>query len=128
MRWLLTAIVLLFGAVKPAQAQILDPDNKILCWSCYSHNAHFAAGVAVNRFATLGLFAPSWRGSAVGRVAIAGIAGTAYEFMDYAGCRRRGDCGHPDSGFGVIDIGYVVAGAVATELVTVGLKKIVKLL
>jgi len=127
MRWMVAVVAaLLFGAVRPASAQFFDTDNKILCWSCYSHNAHFAAGVALDRFATLGLFAPSWRGSVVGRVAIAGIAGTAYEVLDFASCRRRGDCGRPDSGFGVIDIGYVVAGAVATELVMAGVKKLVK--
>ena len=78
---------------RASPAQFLDPDTKLFCWHCNSHNSHFIGGVGL-------------------------------ELADYVQCRQTHSCGREDAGFGFVDLGYDVAGAVATELLIAGLKHV----
>ena len=51
-------------------------------------------------------------------------AGVGLELADYVQCRQAHSCGRPDKGFGVIDLGYDLAGAAVTELLIAGLKRV----
>ena|ERR1041384_5201395 len=126
-------VLLLLAAPLKAQAVHFDPDNKWTCWSCYSHNAHFMGGVAADIIVRpLPFLTKSWRKSPVGRVALAGIIGTAWELTDVAWCQAKGNVAHGnvvcdyDQGFGRVDLAYVVAGAITTEVLNFGLKRLFK--
>jgi hypothetical protein len=109
---------------RPSSAQFLDPDNKVLCWHCNSHNSHFIGGAAADAALHVMPFVKqSWETPA-GRIATVAIGGIGLEMADYVQCRQAHSCGREDAGFGLIDLGYDVAGAVATELLMAGLKRV----
>ena len=112
----------IMAAAARAQQQFFDPDTRLLCWACYSHNGHFAGGVVVD--AVVHLPIAGWHKTAGGRIATVAVVGAAYELLDYGQCRKSRSCGQPDRGFGVIDLLYVTAGAVATEAVHAAAKRL----
>ena len=62
-------------------AQFFDPDNRVLCWTCNSHNYHFAGGATVGAMLRVMPFVKqSWETPA-GRVATVEIG--------RASCRER---------------------------------------
>ena len=105
-------------------AQFLDPDNKILCWRCNSHDAHFAGGAVTDAALHVMPFVKTSWETPVGRVAVVAVAGVGWELVDYARCRQTRSCGRPDTGFGLVDLAYDVTGAAVIELVIAGLKRV----
>jgi len=125
-RWLgiLVLVATLTLIPRCGVSQFLDPDNKILCWHCNSHNAHFIGGATADAALHFMPFVKqSWETPAR-RVATVAIAGVGLELADYVQCRQAHSCGRPDKGFGVIDLGYDLAGAAVTELLIAGLKRV----
>lgn len=120
LKWTLVLMALIFA--QPARAQFLDPDAAWTCWACFSHDDHFAVGATLDLAVRAPFIATRWRHSPIGRVALVGIIGTGYELLDYGGCLQRGDCGQPDTGFGLVDLTYDVAGAISMELITATLR------
>src|SRR5256885_4189439 len=105
---------------RASPAQFLDPDTKLFCWHCNSHNAHFIGGATVDvALHVMPFLKKSWETPA-GRVATVAIGGIGLEMADYVQCRQMHSCGREDRGFGVVDLGYDIAGAVATELLVAG--------
>ncbi len=105
-------------------AQFFDPDSRVLCWTCNSHNYHFAGGATVGAMLRVMPFVKqSWETPA-GRVATVAIAGAGWEMTDYLRCRQARSCGRPDAGFGLLDLTYDIAGAAAVELLLFGLKRV----
>lgn len=130
MRILLLLMLLLLAAAAPARAQI-DPDRSFTCWSCYSHNAHFMFGAGLDlAVRPMPFLAKSWRHSPIGRVGLVAVAGIGWELTDVAWCQDKRNVAHGnvvcavDSGFGIVDWTYDVAGAIATELLTAGLRRL----
>ena len=130
MRRIILTAVFLFVAlgVKMGFAQsgqFFDPDKRILCWNCSGHREHFLlTGVGGDiAFRVLPFINPSWRSDPIKRVELVMIVGGFLELMDYAWCRREGNCGRIDTGFGIVDIFYNAGGAVATELVFYGARR-----
>jgi len=122
--WLVTLLILGFGAARPARAQFLDPDRAWTCWHCYSHNAHatISAGLTLS-LRVMPFVKQSWQ-RPVGRVAIIAIGGALYELQDWGQCTQRHACGRPDAGFGLVDLAYDVAGAAALELLVSGVRRV----
>src|SRR5204863_186297 len=91
---------------------------------CNSHNAHFIGGATADAALHVMPFVKkSWETPA-GRIATVAIGGVGLELADYVQCRQAHSCGREDAGFGFVDLGYDVAGAVATELLIAGLKHV----
>ncbi len=109
---------------RASPAQFLDPDTKLFCWHCNSHNSHFIGGATAGAALHVMPFVKkSWETPA-GRIATVAIGGVGLELADYVQCRQTHSCGREDAGFGFVDLGYDVAGAVATELLIAGLKHV----
>ena len=129
-KWTIAAVVLCttLVAARPAEAQFFDPDNKPGCWSCYSHNSHFAVSAVFDvAIRPMPIFAKSWRRAALGRVAIVTVGGILYEFNDYRTCATApwDPCGSQvGRGFGPIDIMWDVLGAASVETVQFGLTQV----
>ena len=125
-RWIGLWCVLAIAVCLPrtSLAQFLDPDTKVFCWHCNSHNAHFIGGATADAALHVMPFVKkSWETPA-GRIATVAIGGVGLELADYVHCRQTHSCGREDAGFGFVDLGYDVAGAVATELLIAGLKHV----
>lgn len=119
--------LVLLASPRPARAQFFDPDNKLLCWSCPSHNDHFVVSAIFDLVIRPAPFlAKSWRQSPLKRIAIVTIGGTIYELNDFRMCATyHPQCGSEvGRGFGVVDIVWDAVGAAAVELAEAGVRKL----
>ena len=108
---------------RASPAQFLDPDTKLFCWHCNSHNSHFIGGATADAALHVMPFVKkSWETRGPDRDGRLG--GVGLELADYVQCRQTHSCGREVAGFGFVDLGYDVAGAVATELLIAGLKHV----
>ena len=125
--WIVVSLVVATLVGRSAQAQLLDPDNKLLCWSCPSHNSHFITSAAFDlAVRPMPFLSKSWRQSPYGRIGLVAIGGTIYELNDMRQCLAfKPHCGSEvGRGFGLVDIVWDAAGAAAVELLQAGFKKI----
>ncbi len=106
------ATVVFFGST-PARAQWLDPDR---CWTCRDKQLHAAAGAAVAIGIRGPWTAPSWRNTALKRIALTCAIGAAYEAVQVAEAIAEHRSG-PGFGFSALDLAADCAGAAALELV-----------
>lgn len=120
MRWLLLLLGLLCFSPSITNAQLLDPDT---CWTCSDSKQHFASGFVID--AGLHLF-PNW--SLVNkpwkRVAVVAVIGAIYEAGQTDISYHQGVLGQPGYGFSLKDEALNIGGAIASEIVVWGLKKI----
>jgi len=123
----LLVVVMTALSAHRAQAQLLDPDNKLFCWSCPSHNSHFVVSAAFDLAVRPAPFlSKSWRQHPLGRLGLVAIGGVIYELNDMRQCLAYNPpCGSETGrGFGLLDIAWDAAGAAAVELVQAGIRKL----
>src|SRR5256885_9027093 len=73
---------------RASPAQFLDPDTKLFCWHCNSHNAHFIGGATVDvALHVMAFLKKSWETPA-GRGAAGGIGGIWLERAPHTSNRQ----------------------------------------
>src|SRR2546422_8898412 len=101
---------------RASPAQFLDPDTKVFCWHCNSHNSHFIGGATADAALHVMPFVKkSWETPA-GRIATVAIGGVGLELADYVHCRQTHSCGREGAGVGFVDLGCDGGGAGGTGL------------
>jgi hypothetical protein len=112
MKWLLAigALGCLLVAT-PAAAQWLDRDP---CWTCRDKQLHAVAGAAVTLAVRGPWTNPSWRNTAIKRIALTCGIGAAYELVQVGQAVAED---HRGSGYGFspLDLAADCAGAAALE-------------
>jgi hypothetical protein len=121
MRLLLLVLGLLCFSPSTAKAQWLDPDN---CWTCQDSWHHFAAGSILDVVVRGPYVSKSWNNRAWKRVLLVAGIGATYEFMQLYEARQEGNIGQAGYGFSPKDLVMDIGGAVASEVVLWGFKKI----
>lgn len=111
----LTALVLL---ACPLQAQrfVWDPDTKVFSRTSLQH---FEAGAGID----VAMQVVSWPKKPWERVATVALIGLAYEYAQEEKVKERPERG-PGLGFGLMDLGLDIAGALVSEGVSKLLRKI----
>ena len=116
-KWLL---LLLLVIPMKLEGQLLDPDN---CWTCSDSRQHFASGFLIDAglhlFPKWGLVNKPWK-----RVAVVAVVGAIYEAGQTDISYHQKVLGQPGYGFSLKDEALNIGGAVFSEIVIWGLKKI----
>src|SRR3989454_10842251 len=83
---------------RASPAQFLDPDTKLFCWQCNSHNSHFIGGATADAgLHVMPFVKKSWETPA-GRIVTVAIGGVGLELADYVRWRQTHSCGRGDGG------------------------------
>lgn len=121
MRYLLLILGLIIFTPTTSKAQWLDPDR---CWTCKDSQQHFLAGAGLDL--GLQILPNSWQVSNKPwkRVALVALVGAVYEAGQADVAHSQGLLGNPGYGFGLKDEACNIGGAVVSELLTWGLRKV----